>query len=55
MCDANNFAVGAVLGQRNGKAAHAIYYASRTLDSAQINYSTTEKEMFAVIFALEKF
>ena len=55
MCDASNYAVGAVLGQRIGKSAHAIYYASRTLDNAQRNYSTTEKELFAVVFALEKF
>ena len=55
MCDASNHAVGAVLGQRVGRASHAIYYASRTLDSAQCNYSTTEKELLAVVFALEKF
>ena len=44
-----------MLGQRVGKAAHAIYYASRALNGAQLNYSTTEKELLAVIFALEKF
>ena len=55
MCDASNHAVGAVLGQRVGKESHVIYYASRMLDAAQCNYSTTEKELFAVIFALEKF
>ncbi|XP_071917001.1 uncharacterized protein [Coffea arabica] len=55
MCDASDYAVGAVLGQRVGKAAHAIYYASRALNGAQLNYSTTEKELLAVIFALEKF
>ncbi|KAH9741368.1 Endonuclease [Citrus sinensis] len=55
MCDASNYAVGAVLGQRVGRAAHVIYYASRTLDSAQCNYSTTEKELLAIVFALEKF
>ena len=51
MCDASDKAVGAVLGQRVGKVPHVIYYASRTLD----NYTTTEKEMYAVVFALEKF
>ncbi|PIN21706.1 DNA-directed DNA polymerase [Handroanthus impetiginosus] len=55
MCDASNYAVGAVLGQRIGKTPHVIYYASRTLDNAQSNYLTTEKELLAIIFALEKF
>ena len=55
MCDASNYAVDAVLGQRIGKASHAIYYASRTLNDAQRNYFTIEKELLAVVFALEKF
>ncbi|XP_027099229.2 uncharacterized protein [Coffea arabica] len=55
MCDASDYSVGAVLGQRVEKAAHTIYYASRALNGAQLNYSTTEKELLAVIFALEKF
>ncbi|CAM8978287.1 unnamed protein product [Rhodiola kirilowii] len=55
MCDASDYAVGAVLGQRINKKAIVIYYASRTLDTAQRNYSTTEKELLAVEFALEKF
>ncbi|KAH9802719.1 hypothetical protein KPL71_001504 [Citrus sinensis] len=55
MCDASDYAVGAVLGQRVGKLPHVIYYASRTLNDAQLNYSTIEKELLAVIFALEKF
>src|ERR1051325_5656050 len=55
MCDARDYAVGAVLGQRKDKKLHAIYYASRTLDSAQINYATTEKELLAIVFALDKF
>ena len=44
MCDASDFAVGAVLGQRKEKHFHPIYYASKTLNDAQENYTTTEKE-----------
>ena len=55
MCDVNDFALGAVLGQRINKVPHAIYYASKTLNDAQLNYSTTKKELLVVIFALEKF
>ena len=55
MCDASDYAVGAVLGQRKEGKPHVIYYASRTLNSAQMNYTTTEKELLAVIFALDKF
>ncbi|WVZ03967.1 hypothetical protein V8G54_024773 [Vigna mungo] len=55
MCDASNFAVGAVLAQRNGKLPHVIYYSSRTLDTAQANYTTFEKDLLAVVFALDKF
>ncbi|KAM2605248.1 hypothetical protein TB2_034068 [Malus domestica] len=55
MCDASNYALGTVLGQRKDKKPHVIYYASRTLNDAQLNYSTTEKELLAVVFALDKF
>ena len=55
MCDASDYAVGAVLGQRVNKISYVIYYASNTLSDAQLNYSTTEKELLAVVFALEKF
>jgi hypothetical protein len=43
------------LGQRIDKLPHVIYYASRTLNDAQLNYSTTEKELLAVVFSLDKF
>ncbi|KAL4302930.1 hypothetical protein GQ457_10G012940 [Hibiscus cannabinus] len=55
MCDASDYAVGAVLGQRKGKIFRPIYYASKTLNDAQVNYTTTKKEMLAVIFAFDKF
>ncbi|KAM2523470.1 hypothetical protein PS1_030287 [Malus domestica] len=55
MCDASDYAIGAVLGQRKNKQPHVIYYASRTLNDAQLNYSTTEKELLVVVFALDKF
>ncbi|XP_035844616.1 uncharacterized protein LOC118491185 [Helianthus annuus] len=55
MCDASDYAVGAVLGQRINKHFHPIYYASKTLNDAQENYTTTEKELLAVVFAFDKF
>ncbi|XP_022007536.1 uncharacterized protein LOC110906766 [Helianthus annuus] len=54
-CDASDYAVGAVLGQRREKHFHPIYYASKTLNDAQENYTTTEKELLAVVFAFDKF
>ena len=54
MCDVSDFAMGAVLGQRKEKIFRAIYYASRTFNEAQENYSTTEKEMLAIVLACEK-
>ena len=55
MCDASDYAIGVVLGQREDKKDFVIYYANKTLDSAQANYTTTEKEFLALVFALEKF
>ncbi|XP_073033769.1 uncharacterized protein [Primulina eburnea] len=55
MCDASDYAVGVVLGQRRDKFFISIYYASRTMDAAQQNYTNTEKEMLAVVFAFDKF
>ena len=55
MCDASDYALGAVLGQRKNKQFQPIYYASRTLNDTQQNYTTTEKELLAVVFAFEKF
>nr|CAN77131.1 hypothetical protein VITISV_022658 [Vitis vinifera] len=55
MCDASDLAMGAVLGQREDGKPYVIYYASKTLNEAQRNYTTTEKELLAVVFALDKF
>ncbi|KAL8267776.1 hypothetical protein R6Q59_001574 [Mikania micrantha] len=55
MCDASDFAVGAVLGQRVDKHFHPIYYASKALDAAQENYTATEKELLAIVYAFDKF
>nr|GEZ96593.1 reverse transcriptase domain-containing protein [Tanacetum cinerariifolium] len=55
MCDASDFAVGAVLGQRIEKHFRPIHYASKTMNQAEANYTTTEKEMLAVVYAFEKF
>ncbi|GJY11363.1 reverse transcriptase domain-containing protein [Tanacetum coccineum] len=55
MCDASDFAIGAVLGQRKMKHFQPIHYASKTMTEAQIHYTTTEKEMLVVVYALEKF
>ena len=53
ICDASNFAVGAVLGQRKEGKPYVIYYASILLDDAQINYTTTEKELLAIVYAFQ--
>ena len=55
MCDASDFAIGVVLGQREDGKPYVIYYVSKTLNEAQRNYTTTEKELLAVVFAFEKF
>ncbi|WJZ82828.1 hypothetical protein VitviT2T_002553 [Vitis vinifera] len=55
MCDASDQAMGAILGQRDEGKPYVIYYASKTLNEAQKNYTTTEKELLAVVFALDKF
>ncbi|GJX37524.1 reverse transcriptase domain-containing protein [Tanacetum coccineum] len=46
---------GAVLGQKDGKNFHPIYFASKTLNSAQQKYTITEKELMVVVFAFDKF
>ncbi|GKD92037.1 reverse transcriptase domain-containing protein [Tanacetum coccineum] len=55
MYDASDYAIGAVLGQRIEKHFRPIHYASKTMTEAESNYTTTEKEMLAVVYAFEKF
>ncbi|GJY67545.1 putative nucleotidyltransferase, ribonuclease H [Tanacetum coccineum] len=55
MCDASDYAVRAVLGQRKDKHFQSIHYASKTMNEAQENYTTAEKELLAVILAFDKF
>ena len=55
MCDASNLSIAAVLRQREGGKHFVVYYASKTLNEAQRNYTTIEKELMAVVYALENF
>jgi hypothetical protein len=55
MCDASDYAIGDVLGQREGKNLNVIQYASRLFNDDQKNYATTEKEFLAIVFACGKF
>nr|GEZ41044.1 reverse transcriptase domain-containing protein [Tanacetum cinerariifolium] len=55
MCDASDFAIFAVLGQHHEKHFRPIHYASKTITDAESNYTTTEKEMLAVVYAFKKF
>ncbi|GJT11043.1 reverse transcriptase domain-containing protein [Tanacetum coccineum] len=55
MCDDSNFGFGAVLGQHEGKHFRPIHFVSITLNNAQQNYTLTEKELLAVVFAFDEF
>ena len=55
MCDASDYAMGAMLGHKYEKVFRAIYNSIKTFNEAQENYSTTEKEMLAMVFACEQF
>jgi len=55
MCDASDYVVGAVIGQRKDNKPYVVYYASHTLDGAQVKYAAMDKELLVVVFALEKF
>ena len=55
MCDTSDYAIGAVLGQKSERIFQVIYYASWTLNDAQLKYATTEKELLAIVFVFDKF
>ncbi|GKC40311.1 reverse transcriptase domain-containing protein [Tanacetum coccineum] len=55
MCDASDFSIGAVLGQRHEEHFRPIHYASKTMNEVESYYTMTEKEMLAVVYAFEKF
>nr|GEY78059.1 reverse transcriptase domain-containing protein [Tanacetum cinerariifolium] len=55
MYDASDYAVGAVLGQRIEKHFRPIHYASKTMNQAEANYTTTKKEMLAIVYTFENF
>jgi hypothetical protein len=55
MCDASDYAMGAILGQTKDRKHHAIAYASKTLTGPQLNYATTEKEHMTIVFTIDKF
>ena len=55
MCDASDLVVGVVLGQRIEEKPYVVYYASKTLNEAQRNYTTIKIELLAVVYALDKF
>nr|GFB15459.1 reverse transcriptase domain-containing protein [Tanacetum cinerariifolium] len=55
MCDASDFSIGAVLGKRQEKHFRPIHYASKTMTEVESNYTTTKKELLAVVYAFEKF
>jgi len=55
MCDASDFTIGVVCGQKVNRMSHVIYYTSRTLTDAQKNYSTTKTEFLGKVFAFDKF
>lgn len=55
MCEASDYAVGAVLGQMKDGKLHTIYYANKTLNNTQVNYATTDKELLTTAFTFQKF
>ena len=55
ICDASDLAIKAILRQREDGKPYVVYYTSKTLNEVQRNYTTIEKELLAVVYALDKF
>ena len=55
MFDASDLPVGEVLRQRTEGKPYVVHYARKTLNEAQRNYTTNEKELLAVVYALDMF
>ena len=53
--DASDTAIGAVLGQEENNLPYAIYFISKNMTPAELNYTVTEKYFLAVIYAINKF
>ena len=53
--DASDTTIGAVLGQEEDNLPYAIYFISKNMSPAELNYTVTEKEFLAVIYAINKF
>ena len=53
--DPSNIAIGTVLGQQDGQVPYAIYYISKNLAPAELNYTVTEKEFLAIVYSINKF
>ena len=55
ICDVSDYALGAIVGQRRNKIFQVVYYPSKTLNETQQNYTTTKKELLAMVFTFDKF
>ena len=53
--DASDMAIGGVLGQKEGQSSYAIYFISKNMKPAELNYIVTEKEFLAVVYSINKF
>ncbi|XP_075080385.1 uncharacterized protein LOC142165897 [Nicotiana tabacum] len=55
VCEASGVAIGAILGQRHNKVLYLVYYASKTLNGMQMNYTVTKQELLIIVYAFDKF